>query len=98
VAFGLLREDEILRELAATAGMIGAGYVACCFNHPRAKIERYRKDDERRKPGPGMILEAMRVCEVSEPGQVLMVGDREEDRGAAEAAGVRFAWADEFFV
>ena len=31
-------------------------------------------------------------------GIMLFVGDRETDRQAAEAAGCRFAWAEEFFT
>jgi len=31
------------------------------------------------------------------PDQVLYIGDRPEDAEAAKAAGVQFAWADDFF-
>jgi len=50
-----------------------------------------------RKPNPGMILQAMSDAGISDPAQVLLVGDREEDRQTAEAAGVGFQWAWEFF-
>ncbi len=49
-----------------------------------------------RKPNPGMILQAMKEYNAS-PEEVLMVGDRPEDKQAAHAAGVDFAWANEFF-
>lgn len=49
-----------------------------------------------RKPNPGMILRAMEDYQV-QPHECLMVGDRDEDRLAAEAAGVAFVWADKFF-
>lgn len=48
-----------------------------------------------RKPAPGMIRAAMADHQTFK--NVLMVGDSEEDRGAAEAAGVDFVWADKFF-
>lgn len=49
-----------------------------------------------RKPQPGMLLDAMRMYKVSAE-STLFVGDSETDRLAAEAAGVRFAWAKDFF-
>lgn len=49
-----------------------------------------------RKPNPGMIKRAMLITGVSASG-TLMVGDSEDDQKAAQAAGVDFIWADEFF-
>ncbi len=49
-----------------------------------------------RKPEPGMLLQAMSDADVS-PDETLMVGDRPEDEAAAQAAGVDFVWAHEFF-
>lgn len=49
-----------------------------------------------RKPAPGMLLEAIVQAGVS-PAGTLMVGDRDDDRLAAEAAGCDFTWAWEFF-
>ena len=54
------------------------------------------KGCHRRKPGPGMLLEAMDHFGVS-PESTLFVGDRAEDQGAAQAAGTSFVWAWEFF-
>lgn len=54
------------------------------------------------KPEPGMVLQAIKDHKV-EPGRVLVVGNSDEDRAAAEAASrvlgqpVAFAWADDFF-
>lgn len=50
-----------------------------------------------RKPAPGMIVQAMSDANISDPAQVLMVGDSEADQQAAKAAGVGFRWAWEFF-
>jgi phosphoglycolate phosphatase-like HAD superfamily hydrolase len=49
-----------------------------------------------RKPAPGMLLAALAAFHVV-PRAALMVGDRPEDLHAAEAAGVHFEWAHEFF-
>lgn len=49
-----------------------------------------------RKPAPGMLTEAMASVGCT-PDETLMVGDSDEDRLAAEAAGCAFQWADEFF-
>lgn len=47
-----------------------------------------------RKPAPGMLLEAIERYGTR---NALMIGDSEEDRLAAKAAGIDFVWADEFF-
>ena len=79
--------------------------IYVCFTHPDGTVEGLTKDvgdpffhklPNRRKPGPGMIQEAMRDYGAT-PEFTLMVGDRPEDKGAAEAAGCQFMWADEFF-
>jgi D-glycero-D-manno-heptose 1,7-bisphosphate phosphatase len=53
-------------------------------------------EDDRRKPGPGMLREAMSDFE-ADPDETLYVGDRPEDEQAAKNAGVDFVWASEFF-
>lgn len=50
-----------------------------------------------RKPLPGMLLQAMTDAGISSPLDVRFIGDGEEDRLAAKAAGIRFIPADEFF-
>lgn len=49
-----------------------------------------------RKPSPGMLLDAMNLHQAL-PANTLMVGDSDDDRLAAEAAGCDFALADSFF-
>lgn len=90
-------EEEIVAVLAETARQIGAmaSLVACSILHPRA-LDRYRFEDPRRKPAPGMILEAKDLAQV-QISEILMVGDRPEDEAAARNAGVAFMWASEFF-
>ena len=49
-----------------------------------------------RKPAPGMLLRIMRHCGVS-AAETLFVGNAAIDADAARRAGVRFAWARDFF-
>ena len=67
---------------------------------PTAEKDDLRWSQEWRKPGPGMIKEAMKWAKISPLvglKNVLMVGDMESDEAAAKAAGVRFAKAPDFF-
>lgn len=57
---------------------------------------KYSRDDESRKPRPGMILSIMAEIGFS-PEKTVVVGDQESDRQAAEAAGCSFIWASDFF-
>lgn len=66
------------------------------FEHKDAVDPDLRVDNGYRKPGPGMIMEAMRNHR-ADPLTTVMVGDRDPDRRAAEAAGVRYYDRDEFF-
>ncbi len=45
-----------------------------------------------RKPGPGLLLAYLELF----PDYAIMVGDREEDRQAAYAAGIDFMWSEIF--
>lgn len=49
-----------------------------------------------RKPEPGMLLQAMIDAGVSAE-ETLYIGDRDEDKKAAQAAGCAFTWAENFF-
>lgn len=71
-------------------------YIA--LHHPNAKVPGWKADwaAQWRKPGPGMIVQAMKDYGVN-PTDTVFVGDLETDRQAAQAAGVGFAWADDFF-
>lgn len=71
-------------------------YVA--FGLKDARLPRFKidADDPWRKPGPGMLRAALRDYDVSAE-DALFVGDMDSDRGAAEAAGVPYMDAADFF-
>ena len=99
VAFGYMKQEDILRELQETAKALGVpmGGIYICYTHPKATIPRYHSEiDYRRKPQPGMLQEAMLDFE-AEPDETLYVGDRPEDEEAARHAEIDFIWAHEFF-
>lgn len=92
-------EAEMQLEIEMVAHDIWANYVGVCYSTPNLKaLPQYQNpDDQRRKPGPGMLIEAMHFYSVR-PEYTLMVGDRPEDEQAAQAAGTSFQWADDFFA
>lgn len=59
-----------------------------CPYHPEHGVGEYRREHEDRKPGPGMLVRAVRELGV-ELAESVMVGDRCSDVGAANAAGLR---------
>jgi D-glycero-D-manno-heptose 1,7-bisphosphate phosphatase len=61
--------------------------VEFCPDHPVHGVGRYRRENVRRKPGPGMILDAC-AAHGLDPARSAMLGDRASDMQAALAAGV----------
>ena len=98
--FTTLEEAEAIAREAAELCVIPDVPVYICPYHVKARgskvVAEYAIDHECRKPRPGMLLEAMKDAGVS-PGETIFVGDYETDEQAAENAGVRFYWAEEFF-
>lgn len=92
-------EQDITDEIAIMADQVDADAWSLCFTTPNEKaLPQYRNtNDRRRKPGPGMLEEIMKQLEMSAE-DTLFVGDRPEDEGAAQAAGVSFQWAEDFFA
>nr|WP_294914323.1 HAD family hydrolase [uncultured Neokomagataea sp.] len=93
VARGYFSEDAVrgfnrhLQHYYAERGARIDAFYYCPF-HPQAKIERYRCDHEERKPRPGMIERALRE-HVLDRARSFMVGDKESDIQAAQAAHIK---------
>ncbi|MBR0843882.1 HAD family hydrolase [Bradyrhizobium liaoningense] len=93
VARGLYGETDVqalhiwmANELAKMGARIdGFEY---CPDHPEAIVERYRRVNGRRKPGPGMIDDLVARHNVDLSGSIL-IGDKETDVAAARAAGIK---------
>jgi len=89
---GLYGEEEFVALTAwmldrfAARGVVFAG-VEHCPDHPTHGIGRYRRENKRRKPGPGMILDAA-AAHALDLSSSVMLGDRATDMEAARAAGV----------
>ena len=81
-----------MREEFAGRGVALDAVYFCPF-HPVHGVGMYKREDEDRKPGPGMLLRAAREMGLDLERSV-MVGDRCSDMIAANAAGLRQA----FFV
>lgn len=93
VARGLYEESDIRtlhRWMADEMAAIGAHIDAFeyCPDHPEGVIKRYRRESDRRKPGPGMITDLLSRFPVNANGSIL-IGDRPSDLEAARAAGLQ---------
>lgn len=98
VAFGYFSFADIQAELLRMLQDVPLGYESLfmCVLHPKASLPNYRQESNRRKPGPGMLIEAMETFDEL-PDNMLYVGDRPEDEQAAISAGVAFMYANLFF-
>ena len=93
VARGLYQESDIRalhRWMADEMALMGAHIDAFeyCPDHPGGTIERYRRESDRRKPGPGMITDLLGRFPVNVDNSIL-IGDRPSDLEAARAAGLQ---------
>ncbi|MBP2654176.1 MAG: rfaF 3 [Firmicutes bacterium] len=93
VARGLYKEDDVHdlhqwmnNELEASGAHIDAFYY--CPHHPEEGSAEYRKVCDCRKPEPGLILQALQEWPVEKTNS-LLIGDKESDLAAAEAAGIK---------
>jgi D-glycero-D-manno-heptose 1,7-bisphosphate phosphatase len=66
---------------------IEIGAIYHCPEHPLHGIGPYRRDTPRRKPGPGMFLQAAAELSLDLPGS-WTIGDKQSDIAAGRAAGV----------
>jgi D-glycero-D-manno-heptose 1,7-bisphosphate phosphatase len=101
VAFGDLSEADVVAINARLSDLLLPclfGDILYCPHHPQGWRSGYRVRCEARKPGAGMALTAAARHGLA-LGESLMVGDREVDRGFAQAAGIpEFHWAWDFFA
>ena len=93
VARGLYQESDIRslhRWMADEMASVGAHIDAFeyCPDHPEGTIERYRRENDRRKPGPGMITDLLGRFPVNADDSIL-IGDKASDLEAARAAGLQ---------
>jgi D-glycero-D-manno-heptose 1,7-bisphosphate phosphatase len=102
VAFGYTSYEEaeaLAQEAADLCGIPEAKIYVCPYHAkargPRANLQ-FAREDDCRKPNPGMLNQALTDFGVS-PEYAFFVGDKDTDRQAAESAGIKFFWADEFF-
>lgn len=93
VARGFYEERHVLelhawmnRELRRHGAHIDA--FAYSPFHPEGAVECYRRATDCRKPGPKMLLDLIDRYEV-DARRVAMVGDKQSDMAAAQAAGVQ---------
>jgi D-glycero-D-manno-heptose 1,7-bisphosphate phosphatase len=61
--------------------------IEYCPDHPREGIGPYRRDNDRRKPGPGMLRDAAAALGIDLAGSI-MLGDAVRDVEAGRRAGV----------
>lgn len=84
VAKGYFTEEDVrklhewMRQKFNERGIEIHAFYYCPF-HPKATVEKYRKESDWRKPGPGMILQAVKDFNINIT-ESLMVGDKGSDR------------------
>ncbi len=97
------RMDTIVKQIPVSVSL----YIAYAYQSKKngrrwAPVPRKHVNDPAwsrwwRKPNPGMIEQAMRDVQVSDPARVLFVGDMKTDEAAAKMAGAKFAYAKAFW-
>lgn len=95
VGYGLFTwtmAERLLRDLAhaATSGACRDPVIRFCAHRLEIACDC-------RKPAPGMLLDILRASGTPAV-RALYVGDQDVDRRAAQSAGIRFAWARDFFA
>jgi len=79
-------KEKMKKELLKENARIDAEYY--CFHHPYAKIEKYKKICECRKPKPGMLLQAAKENDI-DLSKSWMIGDGINDIQAGKTVGCK---------
>ena len=66
-----------------------------CPYHPKAKIKKYRKKTNLRKPGNGMLLKAIKKYKIN-PNQCFMIGDEKKDFLSAKKTKIKFDYKKKY--
>jgi D-glycero-D-manno-heptose 1,7-bisphosphate phosphatase len=95
VARGMFEEEDVERVNARMDELLAADNAQATFDrhefcpfHPEGNIDVYRRESDRRKPAPGMILSAAQKLELDLKAS-WVIGDMERDVQAGRAAGCR---------
>ena len=78
--------DYMASELEKAGGKIEKFYY--CPHHPKGIVKEYAIVCDCRKPKPGMLLKAMKEYPINRE-ESFLIGDKESDVKAAEAAGIK---------
>jgi len=79
-------KEKMRKELKKNGAEIDAEYY--CFHHPYAKVKKYKKNCDCRKPKPGMILKAAKNHNI-DLAKSWMIGDGITDIKAGQTAGCK---------
>jgi D-glycero-D-manno-heptose 1,7-bisphosphate phosphatase len=103
VAHGLItlaEAEELAKNCAAKIGGVAAWRLSPYDPRAKKRLDGnpnpYARDDETRKPHPGMIRQLMEELG-SSPKETFMVGDKKMDKKSAKAAGISFIDEKKFF-
>ena len=106
VALGFQTIAEVRRRIARSLELVdffdGAPVtIHCCIDHPASTLKGFENPSRgklhRRKPNPGMLIEAM-VAAPAMAAETVFIGDRQTDRETAERAEVRFVDAADWLA
>jgi D-glycero-D-manno-heptose 1,7-bisphosphate phosphatase len=81
-----VRQAHDVLEERMKAGGAHIDRIYYCPHHPAADVERYRRDCDCRKPGPGMLRQGAAELDL-DLSRSFSVGDKWSDVGAGIAAG-----------
>lgn len=103
-AYGFRSREDILEEIRTTLMLFKSNPISAMtvsFAHPKGTVPDLAYRSLLRKPSYGMLvqheIEQLKKDRILDYDKSVFVGDRDDDRLCAEAAGVAFQWAWKFF-